>query len=82
MASLATSAGCEPVWEELPGWLAPTSGARTLAELPVNARRYLDRLGALLECPIELVSVGKHRRETIAVNGSFAVAQLTCFLRI
>jgi adenylosuccinate synthase len=73
-ASLTVYARCEPVWEELPGWLAPTSKARTLAELPANARRYLDCLGELIECPIELVSVGKHRRETIAVNGSFAPA--------
>jgi adenylosuccinate synthase len=73
-ASLATYARCEPVYEELPGWLAPTSQATNLAELPANARRYLDRIGNLLECPIELVSVGPHRRETIAVNGSFAVA--------
>jgi adenylosuccinate synthase len=73
-ASLATYARCEPVYEELPGWLATTSQARTLSELPTNALRYLDRIGELLECPIELVSVGRHRRETIAINGSFVVA--------
>jgi adenylosuccinate synthase len=71
-ASLSTYARCEPVWEDLPGWLASTSGARSLGDLPSNARYYLDRLSALIECPIDLISVGKHRRETIAVNGAFA----------
>jgi adenylosuccinate synthase len=71
-ASLSTYARCEPIWEELPGWVTSTSGARSLGDLPSNARRYLDRLTALIECPIDLISVGKHRRETIAVNGAFA----------
>jgi adenylosuccinate synthase len=71
-ASLSTYARCEPVWEDLPGWLTSTSGARSLGDLPSNARCYLDRLSALIECPIDLISVGKHRRETIAVNGAFA----------
>jgi adenylosuccinate synthase len=73
-ASLSTYGRCEPIWEDLPGWGASTSGARSVEELPANAREYLDRLSALIECPIDLISVGKHRRETIAVNGAFAPA--------
>lgn len=73
-ASLTTYARCEPIWEDLPGWSAPTSTVHSLDRLPVNARRYLDRLSELIECPIDQVSVGKHRRQTISVNGAFASA--------
>jgi len=71
-ANLARYARCEPVWEELPGWEISTTGARSLADLPTNARRYLDRLAELIECPIEIVSVGEHRRQTIATAPSFS----------
>ncbi len=71
-ASLASYARCEPIWEEVAGWNAPTSNARTLGDLPRNARHYLDRLSELIECPVDLISVGQHRRQTISVNGAFA----------
>ena len=41
---------CKPVYETLPGWKKDVSGARKLADLPANARRYVDRLGELLGC--------------------------------
>ncbi len=61
-----------PVWEELPGWSDPISGARTLGDLPREARAYVDRLEALVGVPIELISVGPEREATIAVGGLFA----------
>lgn len=70
-ANLARYARCEPIWEELPGWEVPTTGARELRDLPKNARCYLDRLAELIECPIEIVSVGQHRRQTIVTAPSF-----------
>ena len=54
-----------PIYEELPGWTEPLGGARTLAALPPNARRYVDRLAALAGAPIALVSVGPDRDQTI-----------------
>jgi adenylosuccinate synthase len=54
-----------PVYEELPGWTEPIGGARTIAALPANARRYVDRLAALVGAPIVLVSVGPDREQTI-----------------
>ena len=54
-----------PVYEELPGWTEPLGGARTIAALPPNARRYVDRLAALAGAPIVLVSVGPDRDQTI-----------------
>jgi len=70
-ANLARYARCEPIWEELPGWQTSTGAARSLADLPTNARRYLDRLTELIECPIEIVSVGEHRRQTIVIAPPF-----------
>ena len=54
-----------PVYEELPGWTEPLGGARTIGALPPNARRYVDRLAALVGAPIVLVSVGPDRDQTI-----------------
>ena len=55
----------EPVLETLPGWQCPTSEARSIADLPKNARRYLDRLEELTGVPIEMVSIGTKRSQVI-----------------
>ncbi len=57
----------EPIYETLPGWEAPTREARSLADLPPAARRYLDRIEELTETPIQMVSVGTRRRQIIKV---------------
>ena len=57
----------EPVYEVLPGWQRPTSGARRLADLPPPARAYLDRLEDLAGQPIRYVSVGTRRDQIIDV---------------
>ncbi len=57
----------EPIYETLPGWEAPTREARTLADLPTAARRYLDRIEELTETPIQMVSVGTRRSQIIRV---------------
>jgi len=54
-----------PVYETMPGWEHAIPGARRLGDFPAAARRYLDRLGALLGRPIEMVSVGPDREQTI-----------------
>jgi len=56
---------CEPVYEELTGWMENTSGAKSCDELPLSARKYLDRIRELISAPIMLVSVGKSRRQTL-----------------
>lgn len=58
----------EPRLETLPGWETDTTGARSMEELPTNARRYLDRIEELTETPIEWVSVGTRRRQIIKVT--------------
>ena len=59
----------EPVYEWFDGWRTPTSGARTLEELPAPARAYLDRIEALVGAPITHVSVGTRRDQIIGFDG-------------
>ncbi len=65
---LALLENAEPVYETFEGWRAPTSGARTLAELPPQARKYLDRIEELVEAPITYVSVGTRRDQIIGLT--------------
>jgi len=58
-----------PQYEVLPGWRRPTGGARRLADLPAEARAYLDRLQALSGVPVRYVSVGTRRDQIIEVEG-------------
>ncbi len=67
--SLATDlAACEPVWEELPGWLQSTADARTLDDLPLAARAYVKRVEELAGVPVALVTVGPHRDAAIELR--------------
>ena len=59
---------CRPVLEELPGWDTPTAGVRRLEDLATNARAYVDRIQELIGCPIDVISTGPHRDETILVR--------------
>jgi len=55
----------ETVLETLPGWQCPTSEARSISDLPKNARRYLDRVEELTGVPVEMVSIGTKRSQVI-----------------
>lgn len=54
-----------PVYETLPGWQQAITDVRRIADLPVNARKYLDRLSEILRRPVEIVSVGPDRQQTM-----------------
>lgn len=71
-ANLDVFEKCRPVYEEMAGWKTPISGAKTFAELPEKAQKYVRRLEELIECPIVLVSVGPRRDETIQLKNPFA----------
>lgn len=62
---------CEPVYEIMPGWSETTEGAKSLDDLPMNARNYLNRLEAIVGVPIDIVSTGPERDETIILNHPF-----------
>lgn len=58
-----------PIYETLPGWREDVTGARRLEDLPKNARAYLDRISQLVGRPVEIVSVGPDRAQTIFAPG-------------
>jgi len=62
---------CQPVYETLPGWKQPTVGIMRTKDLPHNARRYLDRLSEIVGCPLDIVSTGSERDQTILLRGPF-----------
>jgi len=61
-----------PVYQDLPGWTEPIGKARSLDDLPTNARRYVQCLQDLIGVPSCIVSVGARRRETILLHNPFA----------
>lgn len=64
-------AECEPVYEELKGWQSSTLGIKVTGELPANARKYLDRIAEITGIPIDIVSTGADRAETIVLRHPF-----------
>ena len=64
-------AACEPVYEVLPGWSETTAGLTNWEQLPLNARRYLERMQALIGAPIDMVSTGPDRVHTILLRHTF-----------
>jgi adenylosuccinate synthase len=56
---------CQPIYEELSGWQTPTSEIRQYDKLPANALKYLSRIEEVSTCPIDIVSVGAKREQTI-----------------
>ena len=64
-------ADCRPVYEDMPGWSDSTVGATTENELPGNARKYLARIEALVEVPIDIISTGPDRDQTIIKHHPF-----------
>jgi adenylosuccinate synthase len=64
--------GLQPVFEEVPGWSESTVGAKTLKELPANARAYILRVEELVGAPIDIISTGPDRNETIVLRHPYA----------
>ena len=62
---------CHPVYEELPGWMESTVGIRSYGALPKAARIYLERIAALAGVPLDLISTGPEREETIVRRHPF-----------
>ena len=64
-------AKCEPVIEEMPGWTESTAGIKSLSGLPQAARDYIDRIERLVGVPIDILSTGPDRNETIVLRHPF-----------
>ena len=67
-ADADTLAECQPIYVTKPGWKRDISAARSLADLPAQARGYLDTLSELVGYPIDIVSVGRDRSQTIRLK--------------
>jgi adenylosuccinate synthase len=61
-------ARAEPVLIEMQGWSTPTAGVTQLDQLPKEARAYVDRIQEIIGCPIDLISTGPKRHESITVR--------------
>ena len=62
---------CQPVYEDMPGWTESTAGVRSLDDLPANARAYIKRLEEIIEVPVDIVSTGPERDETIVLKNPY-----------
>ncbi len=67
----AEQARVEPIYEEFEGWSESTAGARSWAQLPAQAIKYIRRIEELTECPVALVSTSPEREDTILVKDPF-----------
>ena len=64
-------AGCEPIYEEIPGWSQSTVGLTRYDELPQAAQRYLQRIAEICEVPVDMISTGPDRAQTIVRRHPF-----------
>ena len=70
-ASLKKLAACKPIYETLPGWPEDITGCTRMEALPETTKNYLKRIEEITETPIDIVSVGAGRNETILVRNPF-----------
>lgn len=66
---------CEPIYEELPGWSESTARIRNFSELPVNAQKYLLHVEELAGVPIDIISTGPDRKDTIVLRHPYETLQ-------
>ena len=71
-AAMAAQAAAKPVYETVEGWSGSTRGARSWAELPAQAIKYVRRIEELVEAPVTLLSTSPERDDTITVTDPFA----------
>jgi adenylosuccinate synthase len=70
-ASASAQARVEPVYESVEGWKSATAGARSWAELPAQAIKYVRRIEELVDCPVAMLSTSPEREDTILVQNPF-----------
>jgi adenylosuccinate synthase len=75
-ADIRQLADCEPVYESMPGWSAPTAGVRSFGRLPQAARNYIARLEEVSGVKAAIVSTGSERDDTIVRDDMLQLADL------
>ena len=71
-AGIAAQQDVEPIYETLEGWPGSTRGARSWADLPATAIKYIRRIEELIEAPVAMLSTSPERDDTILVRDPFA----------
>ncbi|MGC2854435.1 adenylosuccinate synthase [Novispirillum sp. DQ9] len=71
-ASMTAQASVEPIYETWEGWSESTEGARSFADLPATAVKYVRRIEELIEAPVALLSTSPEREDTILMHDPFA----------
>jgi len=66
------SENLQPIYEELPGWRESTVGVRNIEQLPNNARAYIRFIENVIEAPVDIISTGPDRSETIVLKHPFS----------
>ena len=69
--SLKVLGDCKPIYESLPGWPENISGIEKHEELPANVKSYLNRIEAITQTPVDIISVGPERDQTIVLKNPF-----------
>ena len=64
-------ANCKPIYEEMPGWMESTVGVKYFDQLPKPAQNYLKRIESICEIPVDMISTGPSREETIVLRHPF-----------
>ena len=65
MSNISHLKHCEPVYQDLPGWMSPIADAKTWDDLPPTCQRYVERIAELIGAPVDIISVGASRDQTI-----------------
>ena len=68
-SDIETLARCKPVYMEMPGWMSPTNNVLRYEDLPRLARNYVARIEESINCPVNMISVGARREQTVTVRG-------------
>lgn len=71
---------CEPIYIELPGWTSSTSSIKKFSDLPENARKYLLQIEELTGVPIDIISTGSDRKDTIVLRNPFEHIEIDPFI--
>ena len=66
-SDIETLWNAKPIYEDISGWMQPTTGAKKFLDLPLKARKYLNRLAKLVGTKIEIVSIGSERNQTLFI---------------
>jgi adenylosuccinate synthase len=65
MANISHLKHCDPVYEEMPGWMSPTRDIRNYDDLPAACRDYIERVAELCGADVDVVSIGPDREHTL-----------------